>query len=135
MTKITDLNKASLTALRPEIDAALAELGARFGLTFRAGNGSYAGDHAHFKLEIKVDDPAVQEAAAKADFDLMAPLFGLEASDYNREFGAGSKRYRLIGFEPKRRKWPFRVMDLNANKVVLLGEIARAAIIAARPSA
>lgn len=136
MTKITKLDKKSLTDLRPEIDAALKELGERLGLKLRAGNGSYSPDgaEAHFKLEIKVDDPAVQEAAERAEFDRYCGMFDLIPEDFGLEFRAGSKRYKLLGLELKRRKWPLKVRDLDADKVVLLTDAAVLHIKMARPA-
>jgi len=131
MTKITDLDKAAMIALRAHIDAALKELGEKLGVEFKAGNGGFAGNEAHFKLIIKVADPEIQEAANRRTFDLYCGAFGLKPEHFNKEFRAGSKTYRLIGFELKRRKFPIRVLDLNTNKVVLLTELAIPAIIAA----
>lgn len=135
MTKITDLNKKSLTALRPQIDAALAELGERLGLKFTAGSGSYGGAIGHFKLQIAVDDPAIKEAADRAEFERYCGLYQLEPTDFGIEFAAGSKRYRLVGLQLSRSKYPIRVRDLAADKEVLLTDAAVLHIKAARAKA
>jgi hypothetical protein len=134
MTKITQIDKPALLALRPQIDEALKELGERLGLSFSTGNGAYAGNAGHFKIEIKVDDPAVQEAAARKVFEQYAHMFGLEPTDFGIEFGTASKRYRLIGLNLNRPKWPFRVLSISENKEVFLGEMATLHIKMARPA-
>lgn len=131
MTKITNIDKKAMIALRPQIDEALKELGERLGIEFHTGNGSYGGNEAHFKLTMKVSDPEIQEKAARDEFNRYCSYFDLKPEDLGKEFRAGSKRYKLIGLEMKRRKFPIRVMDLSANKVVLLTELAVPAIRAA----
>lgn len=136
MSKMTEINKANLIAIRPQIDEALKELGERLGLSFHVGNGGYAGNAGHFKLEIKVDDPAVQEAAARKLFEQHCYLFGLEPSDYGLEFDCGRGRYRLTGLHlsgPKSAKFPLKVRDLATNADLLMGEISVLHIKAARP--
>jgi hypothetical protein len=131
VSKITDIDKAAMIALRPQIDEALKELGERLGIDFRAANGNYGGNSAHFKLEMKVADPDIQEKAQREEFNRYCSLFGLEPEDFGKEFRSGLNRYKVLGFELKRRKYPIRVMDLSANKVVLLTELAVPAIRAA----
>lgn len=131
MTKITDINKAAMIALRPQIDAALKELGEKLGITFSAGNGSFGGAEAHFKLNMKVADPSIQEAAKRDEFARYCSLFDLQPEDYGKTFRAGRTEYRLIGLELKRSKYPLRVMNLTENKVVLLTDAVVPAIRAA----
>ena len=132
MTKITKIDKNTLVSLRPDIDAALAELGARLGLKFHAGNGSYGDNRAHFKLEIEVDDPAVQEAAARKEFEQYCGLYDLEPSDFGIEFKANGKTYRVCGLAMNRSKFPIKVLHVEENKVVLFGAMVAANIKLAR---
>lgn len=149
--KITSIGKPELIALRPQIDAALAALGEQLGLKLRTGNASYSPDgaEAHFKLEIKVDDPAVQEAADRAEFERNCIMFrtgygpndkSLERSDFGIEFASGGRRYKLTGLELKRRKYPIKVRILaspnrdDIGKTILLTEMAIHSIAAARPA-
>lgn len=124
MTKITNIDKKTLQNMRPQIEEALAALGAELGVTFKTGSGAYGGNQAHFKLEIKIDDPEVQEAAAKAEFDRYCGMFGLEPEHFGTEFTAGGKRYRLTGLALNRSKYPLKVHDLTLDKAVLLTDMA-----------
>lgn len=82
MTKIAKLDKAALIALRAPIEAELAALGERLGLTLKLGNGSFGdGAEASFKLVLRVDDPAIKVAAAKAEWDRNCRYVGI---DFNR---------------------------------------------------
>ena len=131
MTKITNIGKPEMIALRPEINAALVELGERFGLKFHAGNGSFGGAEASFKLTIAVDDPEIQNAKKADEFNRYCSMFGLEPSDLGTEFRSGMTRYQLVGLELKRRKFPIRVLNIGTGKEVLLTELAVPAIRAA----
>lgn len=80
MTKITNLDKTALQALRAPIEAELAALGERLGLKFEVGSGSYdpAGAEASFKLKLTVDDPAKREASARARWNATSRYIGID---------------------------------------------------------
>lgn len=119
MSKIATLDKKALVGLRPDIDAALKELGERLGLTFRAGNGSYGdGATASFKLEIKVDDPRAQADQERAIFNRNCGFLGLRPEDLNTTFVVGRETLTLIGIEPKKIKYPFKCRKAD-GKVML----------------
>ena len=121
MTKISEINKAALLALRPEIDAALKELGERYGLTFKAGSGQYGGARGHFKLEITVDDPAAQEADKRAKWDANGRFIGFEhgglrPEDFGTEFISSGVRYRAVGLATGRSKFCIEALVLSGPK-------------------
>lgn len=114
MTKITTLNKAALVGLREPIEAELKALGERLGLTLTLGNGSYspAGAEASFKLEIKVDDPATKDAAAKMAWDRDGQYLGydfgtgeggLRPEDRGTEFVYGGTTLKTVSIAQKGR--------------------------------
>lgn len=49
-------------------------------------------------------------------FELMAPLFGLEATDYHAEFTFRNKRYRINGINRKAAKYPVEAEDVVTGK-------------------
>lgn len=136
MPKITNIDKKTLQSLRDKIEAALAPLGEELGLNFRTGNGSYGGNEGHFKLEMKIDDPAIQEAAERETFDRNCRFFDLEPQDFGAEFRSGGKQYKLVGLAINRTKYPLKVKILNeGGKSVLLTDMAVPMIKAARVKA
>ena len=53
-------------------------------------------------------------------FEVLAPLFGLEPSDYGRTFKSGGERHRIVGINPNRPKYPIsteRISDGRAFKM------------------
>lgn len=121
MTKIAKLDRTALQNLRAPIEAELAALGERLGLKFTLGNGGYGpeGVEASFKLIMKVDDLAAQEAAARDRWNKVCHIFGptdyaadnpyaggLRPEDYGTEFEVKGCCYRTVGIEPSRRKYP-----------------------------
>lgn len=144
MTQIKTIDKAALLALRPEIDAALAALGEKFGLTLRTGNGSFGGDAGRFTLEIKTNDPAVKAEAGRKSWNANCTYIGLDFNrqdetglrpeDFGTEFtygsGARAVRYRTTGIALRGKgsqKFPILVETLdgpNAGKTMMLPETA-----------
>jgi hypothetical protein len=45
----------------------------------------------------------------KEMFALLAEQYGLEATDFGREFIAGGERFRITGIDPRRPKYPISV--------------------------
>jgi len=50
--KKTTIDRALMSALRPEITDALAALGTKYGIQISVGNGRYTADHAQFKIQM-----------------------------------------------------------------------------------
>lgn len=110
--KISKLDKAALKSLRDPIEAELKALGERLGLSLTIGGGTYGdGAEASFKLIMKVDDPAVKAAAAKAEWDRNCRYIGIDYSDFENsglrpedlgtEFPYAGGVYRTVGIALK----------------------------------
>lgn len=160
MTKITKLDRIALQNLRAPIEAELIALGERLGLSLKLGNGSFGdGAEASFKLVLRVDDPAVKAAAAKAEWDRNCGYIGLDfadpensglrPADFGTEFVYNQTTYRTSGIAIKGKgsqKFPILVEVVKParpgdqiGKVMMLPETAvkiiRAATDAAKVSA
>jgi hypothetical protein len=124
MTKITKLDRTALKNLREPIEAELKALGERLGITFNLGNGTYSeGAEASYKLIMRVDDPAAQAAAKKAEWDRNCGYIGIDYSqpggttglrpeDFGTEFQYGGATMRTTGIALKGRgsqKFPILV--------------------------
>ena len=141
---ISKLDKQALIALRDPINAELAALGERLGVTFRVGNGSYGdGAEASFKLEIRVNDPATAEAAARAIWNRNCGLIdyergGLRPEDFGTAFPFNGGVYRTTGIAVKGRgsqKFPILAVVVipgrnggDVGQTRMLPEAAAAAI-------
>lgn len=127
MTKITTLDRTALKNLRDPIEAELKALGERLGLSLTLGNGKFgAGAEASYQLILKVDDPAVKEAAARADWDRNCRYIGIDYTkpdetglrpeDFGSEFVYGGSTYRAKGIALKGR---------GSQKFPILAEIVK----------
>ena len=125
----TAITKKFVQDLRPQIDAALEELGARLGVEIKAGNGGYdpeAGT-AHYKLNIAVlgEGGVAVDPHAKAftdyfigpkedHWDRDATL--LSPDDLGKEFLDGNGSYKITGYNYKARKFPVKATATNTGK-------------------
>lgn len=114
MTKITNLDRTALQNLRQPIEAELKALGERLGLSLTLGNGTFGdGAEASFKLILRVDDPAIKEAAKRAEWDRNCRYIGIDYNkpdqtglrpeDFGAEFVYGGTTYRAVGVALKGR--------------------------------
>jgi hypothetical protein len=106
--KITNLGRAALQNLRQPIEAELAALGERLGISLKLGNGKFGdGAEATFQLE------DTKTAAAKANWDRNCTYIGIDFAkpdetglrpeDFGTEFAYGGATYRTAGIALKGR--------------------------------
>ena len=101
--KITQLDRTTLKLIRQQINDALA--GSIEGLEFHAGNCSYSGNIATFKLEVKIEGA---EGKEMQDLKRYAELYDL---DINQSHPV----YTLVGYLPRSTKYPFLVKKAGAD--------------------
>lgn len=153
--KIATLDRTALKNLRDPIEAELKALGERLGLSLTLGSGTYGdGAEASFKLILKVDDPAIKAAAAKAiwnrncqmiGYDFSTGEGGLRPEDFGAEFLYGGAKFRATGIAIKGKgsqKFPIIVEVLDGGpkryevgKTLMLPESAAKIIRAATDAA
>jgi hypothetical protein len=100
---ITHLDKTTLRFIREQINDALA--GSIEGLELRAGNCSYSGNIATFKLEVKIegaDSKEMQDLRRYADM-------------YDIDLEKTHPVYTLVGYLPRSSKYPFLVKKAGAD--------------------
>jgi hypothetical protein len=72
-----------------------------------------------FRVGIPMEDGAIY-SPEKALFEVLAPHFGLEPSDYGRTFRSRGDLYRIVAINPNRPKYPIsteRVSDGRGFKM------------------
>lgn len=105
----TTFNKQNLATIRKDIDAALAEVAAKHGITLGLGTITFSGDTFSTKLTamIKDGDVAINDTmSAKQmtwakDFKAYAFSFGMKAEDLGKKVTIGSTEYVIIGARPR----------------------------------
>jgi len=89
------------------------------GLTVEGGELSDIDLRHSFRVGIPMEDGAIY-SPDKAMFEVLAPHFGLEPSDYRRTFKTGGDLHRIVGINPNRPKYPIsteRVSDGRGFKM------------------
>lgn len=127
---ITTFNKESVNQLAKEVHEALAAIAARHGLTYAGRGGSYTKTEftprGGFALQV-VDGVPLEQM----QFNDLCSLFRLKPEHYLRVFDFKGEAFKLVGFAPKRSRFPIRGMRVSDGKVLLFTEEVLPKIIAA----
>lgn len=109
--------------LRRDMKKACRAVAETHGLTVEGGDLADIDLRYSFEISFRVGIP--QENGTiyspdKAMFEVLAPHFGLEPSDYGRTFKTGGDLHRIVGINPNRPKYPIsteRVSDGRGFKM------------------
>ncbi len=103
--------------LRRDLMKACQAVAETHGLTVEGGDLADIDLHHSFEISFRVGIPMENGAIYspdKAMFEVLAPHFGLEPSDYGRTFRAKNELFRIVAINPNRPKYPIsaeRVAD------------------------
>lgn len=105
----TKFTKQNLATIRKDIDAALAEVAAKHGISLGIGNISFRDDSFSTKLTAMVkssDDAFDSTMSAKEmtwakDFKMYASLYGMKAEDLGKKVTIGANEYVIVGARPR----------------------------------
>lgn len=111
---ITSFDRSNLRTVRADLDAALAAVTTKHGITFIVGNMRFTpGDfkatltaHASTTASIGSTDE-LPTGAEQVVFANLAVRFGVKPTDYNRALTIRGKAYRLVGIRPQAIQYPF----------------------------
>lgn len=109
--------------LRRDMMKACLTVAETHGLTVEGGELSDIDLRHSFNIGFRVGIPMADGAiysTDKAVFEVLAPHFGLEPSDYGRTFRSGGDLHRIVGINPNRPKYPVsteRVSDGRGFKM------------------
>jgi hypothetical protein len=107
---ITSIDRPTIKALSGEAEAALQAVANKYGLALKMGGASFTDSDAKISFSLSV------EGADEAAFARYAQFYGLEASDFGREFTAGVRRFKLVSINTRRRQYPFTGTDVKSGK-------------------
>lgn len=109
--------------LRQDMMKACLAVAETHGLTLEGGDLSDIDLRHSFNIGFRVGIPQADGtlySPDKAMFEVLAPHFGLEPSDYGRTFKTGGDLHRIVGINPNRPKYPIsteRVSDGRGFKM------------------
>jgi hypothetical protein len=107
---------SSLRIIRGEIDTAIKDVCAKHGITVSSALGSFSSHNHSFKVELKLASTVSDEEAtssAKLNFERFASSYGLEPSDFGKEFVSSRDTLKIVGINTNR---PANPMELERVK-------------------
>jgi len=111
------IDKVTLQWLRKTLNTILAEFAAEEGISLKLGNCTFTPSNFIFKLEgALINADGVAETKERDDFKYYATMYGLNASDLDKEFVFRNEKYKVVGLNPRSRKYPINVVRLNDGK-------------------
>ncbi len=104
--KITAFNKVNLALLGADMQAALAPVAAKYGLSVKKGTGRFTDRNYTTKLEFNLLNAEGKDTTAEDQFKRLAPILGFRPEDFGKEFLAQNQLFRISGVKPSSRKFP-----------------------------
>ena len=116
MKKIESFNKPQIVQLRNEIDKALDRVANKYGITISAGNCSFSGNEANFKLKLNTigDSGTVitRESQMWALYKNRTQCSHLKVGD---EIQLQGNTYTLTGYNTRAKKAPIQFTDSSGR--------------------
>ena len=100
--------------MRLEIDAALAKVAAKHGITLEIGNISFSADS--FRTTLSAKSSADPLENAKSDFIKSAYSVGLLKDAFGKTFDVRGDTFKIIGVKPRSHKYPVIGKDMSNGK-------------------
>jgi hypothetical protein len=119
---LTKFDKETIRKLRVEMDEVLKTLADKYGIQIKAGNATFSENLVTLKVDCSIlkDGKAVTKEAEA--FLAYAKIIGLDPSDLGREFSLNNKTYKVLGFQPRKEKFPMICEDTKSGKMYRLPE-------------
>ena len=120
MSQITAFDKVSLPVLRNEIDAALAAIGEKYGISLVAGNARYAvdGSTATFKLDMAIGSGKDRTDVRYEKYAQAFERYKFMVGDLNLNdtYVIRGGEYKIVGYNAKAREYPLILVEQKTQK-------------------
>lgn len=110
----TNIDPKFLKATRPQIDAALKELGEKLGMSITAGNASCTHDGGSATFQLKISKLGENGEVISEDLRNLRRLY---PAAEGKQITLNGKAHKIIGYNPKARKRPVVIESLSNGKV------------------
>ena len=109
MKDIKQFNRANIKGLRDEINEALSSVASKYGITISAGNCSFSGNEANFKLKLNT--------IGEGGFVITRESARTNCSHLNAgdTITIQGNTYTLTGYNTRARKAPIQFKDNRGN--------------------
>jgi len=115
---IAKFDRENLREVRASVEAALAPVGAKYGIAFEVGNITFGPERATTRLTVRTNVPtnaAEQEAQDRKEFARGCVLFGLKPEHYGHSFRYAGKVYTICGLKVQSPKFPVLARGANGR--------------------
>lgn len=94
-----EFNRKGFETFRADVEAALKEVAEKHGVTVDCGKISYTDFDFNMQLHVTKSDDNTD--GKRMMFEQECIFYGFSKDDYEREFTANGKRFKLVGFNRK----------------------------------
>ena len=120
MAKITNLTRNNVKTLRADMDAALAKVLAKHGVTADLGRMTFTNSEVRCKLTVSVDSGAPSSVAntdanEERKFKQNAYKFGLTGNEFGRTFKSRGTAFTIISINPRAKRDGYPIIAQNAR--------------------
>ena len=116
MKKIETFNKPQIVQLRNEIDKALDQVANKYGITIKAGNCSFSGNEANFKLKLNtIGDNGTVITRGSQMWALYKNRTQCSHLSVGDEIQLQGNTYTLSGYNTRAKKAPIQFTDSKGN--------------------
>ena len=113
---IKQFNRANIKGLRNEIDEALSSVASKYGITISAGNCSFSGNEANFKLKLNtIGEGGFVITRESASWDVYKSRTNCQHLNVGDTITIQGNPYTLTGYNTRARKAPIQFKDNRGN--------------------
>lgn len=135
MTKVKSFDRANLKDIRVDLNTALAAVAKKHGITLDVGNIRFDANSFSAKLSATVASSASTTTSAPAgvnptwvaNFKKYAVMFGLKATDLNKQIKYAGKTVTIVGMRPKANQ-PIVIQRVTGGCVAVSAESVKSAL-------
>jgi len=108
--KIENFTRQTVKNLRSELDRALADLSAKYGISIDVGNAKFSSTEVNFKLNINTtSDSGVAYTREAEAFERHKHMYGMGHLNIGDKVTVNGKSFILEGFNPRAKRYPIEI--------------------------
>jgi len=116
MKDIKQFNRANIKGLRNEIDEALDRVAKKYGITISAGNCTFSGNEANFKLKLNtIGEGGTVITRESQNWDFYKSRTNCGHLNIGDTIQLQGNSYTLTGYNTRARKAPIQFKDSRGN--------------------
>ena len=116
MQDIKQFNRANIKGLRNEIDEALDQVAKKYGITISAGNCTFSGNEANFKLKLNtIGEGGTVITRESQNWDFYKNRTQCTHLNVGDKITIQGNPYILTGYNTRARKAPIQFKDSRGN--------------------